>query len=122
MASGVGSGLDFTFTQTSPADDSLTLGPTGLVTGLHVDSTASATFLGVGLFVSDLGLNLNGTWDDIVVPPPGTGGQELTNGTYTITPIAAVPEPATFGLFAAGLAALGLGGRGRVRRARCFRS
>lgn len=85
---------DFAYTQTSPGDDSLDLGPTGLVTALNVDSTVN-----FGPGDTTLQLNLDGTWSE-----DATG----VSGTYTISPVAAVPEPATLGLLGAGLAAFGL--------------
>jgi hypothetical protein len=95
---------DVTFTQTNPSDDSLTLGPTGLVTGLNVDSTLpSGPFAG-----STLQLNGNGTWSLTVdyLPPSVDPG-----GTYSVS---VVPEPSSFVVLAGALLALGVAVRRRT--------
>ena len=83
------------FTQTSPEDDSAVLGPAGLVSAVSVDSVN-----GIDL----LQLNTDGTWTLSTTPMTPTGIAQA--GTYSIT--ADIPEPATLGIVAAGLLALGL--------------
>jgi hypothetical protein len=93
-----------TFTQTSPSDDLITLGPTGLVTGLTVDSTLPS-----GLFAgSTLQLNANGTWN-LTVDYTSPGNDP--GGTYSVSP---VPEPSTFGVLAGALLVLGMAVRRRI--------
>ena len=81
--------------QTSPGDDSVTLGGTGLITGLNVDSGPTPGNLFLDLFS-------NGTFflePHVINTSLGAQVATFTNGTYTIT-TSSVPEPASFGLVA----------------------
>jgi hypothetical protein len=95
-----------TFTQSDPAADSITLGPTGLVTGLDVGSVlTSGTFAG-----STLQLNTNGTWTLDIMDFPA---YRDPSGTYTLMAIIPVPEPRNLGLLVVAALLLGMAFRKR---------
>ena len=96
------------FTQTSPDDDSVVLNGSGLVTALAVDSTNSSFTL--QLFSDNSWTVTENPPVNMTVPVQFIGG----NGTYTVSPTSAIPEPLSMGLVVAGLFGLFLRRRKHV--------